>query len=73
MGPPSELGPIDPQLRMSAKKPPVPLHALSDALQQLEQRVTSNLNLALFYQPLIGGLDLMSLGHYDREIQGAQQ
>ena len=73
MGPPSELGPIDPQLRMNAKKPPVPLHALSDALQQLEQRVTSNLNLSLFYQPLIDSLDLMSLGHYDREIQGAQQ
>lgn len=73
MGPPSELGPIDPQLRMSAKKPPLPLHALRDALQYIEQRATTDLKLAFLYRSLIDSLELMSLGHYDREIQGAQQ
>jgi ClpP class serine protease len=41
MGEPSELGPIDPQLRMSAKKPPLPLHALRDALQYIEERANN--------------------------------
>lgn len=73
MGPPSELGPIDPQIRLNSKKLPVPLHALWDALQYIEQRVTINPNLASLYESLMSTIDLMSLGHYDREIQGAQQ
>ena len=73
MGETSELGPIDPQLRMSANKLPLPLHALRDALEYIEERAKTHINLTDLYRNLIDSLELMSLGHYDREIQGAQQ
>jgi ClpP class serine protease len=60
MGPPSELGPIDPQIKLPSQNRQAPLHALRDALGYVEGRVVQT-------------LDLMSLGDYDREIQSAKQ
>lgn len=73
MGTASELGPIDPQVQRSNEQDLVPAHALRDSLQYLEDRISSDPNLASLYWPLIQSMDLMSLGHYDREIEGAEQ
>jgi hypothetical protein len=73
MGPPSELGPIDPQIQLPSQARRVPLHALRDALGYVEGRVVEKPELAALYWPLIQTLDLMSLGDYDREIQSAEQ
>ncbi len=73
LGPPSELGPIDPQIKLPSQDRQVPLHALRDALGYVEGRVVENPELAALYWPLIQTLDLMSLGDYDREIQSAEQ
>lgn len=73
MGPPSELGPIDPQIRLPSQNRQLPLHALRDALGYVEDRVVEKPELAALYWPLIQTLDLMSLGDYDREIQSAKQ
>lgn len=73
MGPPSELGPIDPQIRLPSEGRQVPLHALRDALAYIEGRVSENPGLAALYWPLVQRLDLMSLGDYDREIQSCEQ
>jgi hypothetical protein len=51
----------------------VPLHALKDALTYLEEKVSTQPNLAPLYWPLIQSIELMSLGDYQREIEGAKQ
>lgn len=58
MGPPSELGPIDPQIlvTMGARLVSMPAHSLLESLSIIEQKVAENPSLALVYQPMLAGL-----------------
>lgn len=75
MGPPSELGPIDPQGIIKDKTGirNVSLLALSDALEFINKQVKEDPSRAAIYWPLIEQVDLISLGDYEREIQSARQ
>lgn len=76
MGPSSELGPIDPQIQISDKggrKRMVPLLALRDALKFIKDDLIENPSLTGMYWPQMESIDIMSLGHYNREIESAKQ
>lgn len=76
MGPSSELGPIDPQIEItdkSGRKRMVPLLALKDALKFIKDDIKENPSLTGMYWPQMEGIDVMSLGHYNREIESAKQ
>lgn len=75
MGPTSELGPIDPQIKIDTPEGPkvTPLLALRDALKFIKGEVAENPANALLYMPLLEKVELMSLGHYDREIESSRQ
>ncbi len=76
MGPSSELGPIDPQIQIMDKdgrKKMVPLLALRDALKFIKDELKENPSLTGMYWPQMESIDVMSLGHYNREIESAKQ
>ena len=76
MGPSSELGPIDPQIQItdkSGRKRMVPLLALRDALKFIKDEVKENPSLTGMYWPQMESIDVMSLGHYNREIESSKQ
>ncbi|MFQ5976906.1 MAG: hypothetical protein ACE5OZ_02095 [Candidatus Heimdallarchaeota archaeon] len=76
MGPASELGPIDPQIRIpdrSGRTRPVPLLALRDALRFIKDEIKEDPSLASMYWPQMESVDIMSLGNYNREIESARQ
>lgn len=76
MGPSSELGPIDPQIRIPdeyGRIMQVSALAIKDALKVIENLTEDNHEKALKYMPLIEKIDLKVLGQYDRAIQSAKQ
>ena len=76
MGPSSELGPIDPQIRIPdeyGRTMQVSALSIKDALKVIESLTEDNQEKALKYMPLIEKIDLKVLGQYDRAIQSAKQ
>lgn len=76
MGPSSELGPIDPQIRIPdeyGRTMQVSALSIKDALKVIEDLTKDNQEKALKYMPLIERIDLKVLGQYDRAIQSAKQ
>lgn len=76
MGPSSELGPIDPQIRIPdeyGRTMQVSALSIKDALRVIEGLTGDNQEKALKYMPLIEKIDLKVLGQYDRAIQSAKQ
>jgi hypothetical protein len=76
MGPSSELGPIDPQIRIPdeyGQTMQVSALSIKDALKVIEGLTEDNQEKALKYMPLIEKIDLKVLGQYDRAIQSAKQ
>lgn len=76
MGPSSELGPIDPQIRILdeyGRTMQVSALSIKDALRVIEGLTGDNQEKALKYMPLIEKIDLKVLGQYDRAIQSAKQ
>jgi hypothetical protein len=76
MGPSSELGPIDPQIRIPdeyGRTIQVSAMAIKDALEVIEDLTEDNQEKALKYMPLIEKIDLKVLGQYERAIQSAKQ
>lgn len=76
MGPSSELGPIDPQIRIPdeyGRTMQVSALSIKDALKVIEGLTEDNQEKALKYMPLIEKIDLKVLGQYDRAIQSAKQ
>lgn len=76
MGPSSELGPIDPQIRIPdeyGRQMQVSALSIKDALRVIEDLTQDNQEKALKYMPLIERIDLKVLGQYDRAIQSAKQ
>ena len=72
MGPASELGPIDPQL-FTPNSPPISALALKEALEYITKAIKRDQKLAALYIPLLDKLDLITLGHFEREIESAKQ
>jgi len=76
MGSSSELGPIDPQIRIPdeyGRTMQVSALSIKDALRVIEGLTEDNQEKALKYMPLIEKIDLKVLGQYDRAIQSAKQ
>ncbi len=73
MGPSSELGPIDPQIQAPGSNGSVPALALREALDYITGQININPRLASLFIPLLDKVDLMTLGHFDREIESAKQ
>ena len=72
MGPASELGPIDPQLS-TPNSPLTPALALKEALDYITKVIQKNPKMAPLYVPLLDKVDLIQLGHFEREIESAKQ
>ena len=72
MGPASELGPIDPQLFIPNSHSTSTL-ALKEALDYITKAIKKDPKLAALYIPLLDKLDLITLGHFEREIKSAKQ
>ena len=76
MGPASELGPIDPQIKIPDEYgSPQQVSALSikEALKVIEELTQGDHSRAMKYMSLIEKIDLKILGQYDREIQSSKQ
>ena len=72
MGPASELGPIDPQL-FTPNSPPISALTLKEALDYITKAIKKDQKVATLYIPLLDKLDLITLGHFEREIESAKQ
>ncbi len=72
MGPPSELGPIDPQF-MNPNSPPVSALTIKEALDYITKAVKEDPKMAPVYVPLLNKMDLITFGHFEREIESAKQ
>lgn len=76
MGPASEIGPIDPQMRIPdeyGRNQQVSALSIKEALKVIEGLTQGDHSKAMKYMPLIEKIDLKILGQYDREIQSAKQ
>ena len=78
MGPASELGPIDPQIRIPdpnehGKYQWVSALSIKEALKVIEELTQGDHSRAMKYMSLIETIDLNILGQYDREIQSSKQ
>ena len=73
MGPASELGPIDPQIRSSNNFPLIPALTLKEALDYITKIVQKDPKLAPLYVPLLDKVNLIELGYFEREIESAKQ
>lgn len=72
MGPTSELGPIDPQF-ITANSPPISALTIKEALDYITKAVQRDPKMAPLYVPLLDKMDLITLGHFEREIESAKQ
>ena len=72
MGLASELGPIDPQL-MPLNNPPISALTLKEALDYITKAIKQDPKTAPLYAPLLDKINLMELGHFEREIESAKQ
>lgn len=76
MGISSELGPIDPQIRIPdeyGRMIQVSAVSIKDALGVIEELTGGDQAKALKYMPLIERIDLKVLGQHERAIQSAKQ
>ncbi len=73
MGPASELGPIDPQISLENSSSLTPVLALKESLEYIKKEIQNNQKLAPLYVPLMDKVDLITLGHFEREIESAKQ
>jgi hypothetical protein len=76
MGPPSELGPIDPQIPVQLPSGDivwVAAQAIQDGLKFFETRIKGNPERALLYAPLVRELNPYVVGQYERELASSKQ
>ena len=73
MGPASELGPIDPQFSISNNSPSISALTLKEALDYITKAIKEDSKTAPLYVPLLDKVDLITLGHFEREIESAKQ
>jgi hypothetical protein len=76
MGPPSELGPIDPRITVKdnyGRQVNVSATAIRDALKVIEEFCGDSPERALKYMPLIESINLDTLGEYERALAASKQ
>ena len=76
MGPASELGPIDPRIRVPdqyGRVVNVSAVSLREALELLERRAEGKPENALLYAPLLEKVDLNLIGEYERALKSSRQ
>jgi hypothetical protein len=75
MGPSSELGPIDPQVRLTpeAGRRTIPALSLSDAIRFIQRTLDEHPEQAALFATMLGGIDIRTLGEYERVIEGSKQ
>ncbi len=72
MGPSSELGPIDPQL-ISKDNFQISALTLKESLDYITKAIKKDPETAPLYVPMMDKMNLMELGHFEREIESAKQ
>lgn len=76
MGHPSEIGPIDPRIRVKdnyGRELDVSATAIKDALKVIEELSGESPEKSLKYMPLIEKINLDTLGEYERVLKASQQ
>ena len=76
MGPPSELGPIDPQIPVrlrSGEEVWVSAQAIREGLEFFESRVKGDPEKALLYSTLVREVSPYIIGQYERETKASKQ
>ena len=73
MGPASELGPIDPQFRATENSPAISALTLKESLEYITKAIKEDPKIAPLYAPLLDKVNLIELGHFEREIESAKQ
>ena len=76
MGHPSEIGPIDPRIRVRdnyGREVDVSATAIKDALKVIEELSGGSPERSLKYMPLIEKINLDTLGEYERALKASKQ
>ena len=76
MGHPSEIGPIDPRIRVKdnyGREVDVSATAIKDALKVIEELSGESPGKSLKYMPLIEKINLDTLGEYERALKASKQ
>jgi len=76
MGHPSEIGPIDPRIRVKdnyGREIDVSATAIKDALEAIEKLSGESPEKSLKYMPLIEKINLHTFGEYERALKASQQ
>ncbi len=76
MGHPSEIGPIDPRIRVKdnyGREVDVSATAIKDALKVIEELSGDSPEKSLKYMPLIEKINLDTLGEYERALKASKQ
>ncbi len=76
MGHPSEIGPIDPRIRVKdnyGREIDVSATAIKDALKVIEELSGGSPEKSLKYMPLIEKINLDTLGEYERALNASKQ
>jgi len=76
MGHPSEIGPIDPRIRVKdnyGREIDVSATAIKDALKIIEELSGDSPERSLKYMPLIEKINLDTLGEYERALKASKQ
>ncbi len=76
MGHPSEIGPIDPRIRVKdnyGREVDVSATAIKDALKVIEELSGESPEKSLKYMPLIEKINLDTLGEYERALKASKQ
>jgi len=76
MGPPSEIGPIDPMIEV--KHPErgiswIPAQSIRDALRLFDDEIAQDVNRGLLFMPIMSKIDPWVLGAYERALKSSQQ
>jgi len=75
MGPSSELGPIDPQVRLKPGQGTrsIPALSLRDAISFIQRAVEEHPEQVTLFAAMLAGIDIRTLGEYERVIEGSEQ
>jgi len=76
MGPPSEIGPIDPMIpvsRSEKEKIWIPAQSIRDALKLFDSEIAEDINRSALFMPIMDKIDPWVLGAYERALKSSQQ
>jgi ATP-dependent protease ClpP protease subunit len=76
MGPPSEIGPIDPMIPVSHPERGtiwIPAQSIRDALKLFDSEIAEDINRSALFMPIMSKIDPWVLGAYERAIKSSEQ